>query len=185
MKMYKKQSDYLISYDIKDDQIIQHYYMDKKEYLLPNTPHNIEVCDRILLKQFQMFRTDGIDHMQLCKINAANRLIPDFMLACMTFLIQIPPLFPILFISCFGRDTYDLIHANQIVQHFQLTDYCLEHALEIKKIVRDPNYTLRLSKKAQKILANDKEFTLNHSDRYSVSDLKQIQKMLIKQKEKI
>lgn len=63
MKMYKKQSDYLISYDIKDDQIIQHYYMDKKEYLLPNTPHNIEVCDRILLKQFQMFRTDGIDHM--------------------------------------------------------------------------------------------------------------------------
>lgn len=177
MKVYRKSDDYLVSYDIKNDQIIQHYYKDKKEYSIPNIPHNVELCDSKLASQFNEITTADIENIKTDRnIAITNLVIPDLYVLYLS--ISIHPFFLTFLVPLVLIDLKRIISKTKTIKHFELTNFCLEHATEIKEIIQSSDYTLKLSKSAQQALIVDQEFTLNHSDRYHVSDLKQFQKAI-------
>jgi len=177
MLLYKKQDDYLVGYDVRDNEIIQHYYNDKKEYVIPNIQHNIDFCDAKLEKQFSEIKPEDIKNLEVARnISITNLFIPDVYFLYLS--LSINPSFVILLVPLVLFDTYRAISKNKLFKHFQLTNFCLEHVDEIKKITDNPNIKLKLSRHGNLTLKNDCGFTLNHSDRYSVNDLKQIQKAI-------
>lgn len=129
------------------------------------------------MRQFQNFKDNNIDDIQKNKATTIiNLFLPD-LCYLITSVLMYSPLLLSLSGYCLGRDTYRLIKINRKLNHFRLTDFCLEHTLEIKKLTDIPD-ELKLSKEAKEALIEDQGFTLNHSDRYRVSDLKQLRKII-------
>lgn len=178
MRVYQEKIDYLVSYDIQGSEIIQHYYKDPKKYTISNIPHNIEFCNRKLIQQFQ-------DHKENKLLDLTFSIGPSifqFSTIGITGILMTALNFSdILSIFCFGTSLYHLTRIFSVkseIKHIELTEFCLEHIMEIKEIVEIPNYQLKISKRARQMLTIDQGFTLNHSDQYSVKDLKQLKKAI-------
>lgn len=177
MKNYKKQDDYLISYDIKDKEIIQHYYNDDKEYIIPNIKHNIDFCDAKLEKQFREIKPEDIKELEIARnISITNLFMMDIYFLYLS--LSIDPSYLTLLVPLVLFDSYRAISKNKLIKHFYLTDFCLEHIDEIKNITDNPNLKLKLSRNGKITLKRDQGFKLNHSDKYTVHDLKEIQKVV-------
>lgn len=175
--MYKKRSDYLVGYDIKDNQIIQYYYKDKNKDVIPNIQYNVEFCNAKLEKQFKEIKPEDIQNIETDRnIAIANLIIPDLYLLYLSIFVH--PFFLAFLTPIVLLDVGRIVSKTKIIKRFELTNFCLEHIDEIEKITRDSSTELKLSRGAKKILELDKGFKLNHSDRYHVSDLKQIQKAI-------
>lgn len=177
MQIYEKKSDYLVSYRIQDDKIIQHYYRDDKEYIIPNIQHNIEFCNNKLRKQFDDITPYDIRKLEKDRNDAISSLcVPGI---CMIYLsVSLSPFLFVFSVPYILTNICRVVNKTYLIKHFELTSFCIEHILEINEIVNGPNGNLKLSKKAQKVLSMDHGFTLNHSDEYRVSDMKKIKKVL-------
>lgn len=177
MQIYKHQQEYLTCYDISENQLILCYPYSTT--MVPNIPHNIEICERKLMSQFLEFKKQ---QLKIEKINRNLEMIKlaflDFPLFCWVQTLTSIYIALIVYAPLITYDIVEIVKHHKIIKHFELTQFCLENITKIKQLTSDTKNTLVLSKTAQEALNKDQGFTLNHSDQYNISDLKQLKKAL-------
>lgn len=179
MKAYKQQDDYLISYEIENNEIVLNFYNEKYTYKVPNNQHNIEICERRLRKQFSDYASNAKFKKNFFEITPSILLLIVGFRIVLNKNIELIPLWLMSVSYCrvFEKFKDDIEHLS-LLKHFELTNFCLEHITEINELVTDNKTTIVFSKEAQEAFNQDQGFTLNHSDQYHISDLKQLKKAI-------
>ena len=180
MDTYKSSKDnmpYLVCYEIKENRIIENYADGSRSTNIPNIPHNIDACNRKLMKQFQ---EEKVLQSGRNKLFLGRKAIEITMLSIAAICGIISRLYPIgmLNILLTADFTREAFAKARKIQRLRLTDFCLQHANQFKfsENGRDASYTL--SENGKKAFKLDHGFKLNHAHLYTNKDLKQLKKVI-------
>ena len=167
----------LISYEVSGNKIVLNYMDGTITDDVPNNEHNIEVCERKLLRQFEKNKEEQEKSFKLCLKNGISFIMlfsftGGLALSDCAYAAAISSVYLILNTAFHMKQSIGKIH------RLRLTDFCLQHAYQFKfsEDGRDASYTLSTNgKKAFKL---DHGFKLNHSHLYTNKDLKQLKKVI-------
>lgn len=170
MDVLDKNKDYLISYEEKEDKLIEHYI--DSEVIIPNIKHNRDILDRRLEGQFYSFLNSDIYKSGL-ELQAKVKNISMFLAGCImanTLLRQNTLVYGLCF-SLLGINIASLNLFNEVIKRVELTKYCLNNIDKVNKIVNDPYNKMFLSNSFN-------SFSLNNQHEYTTTDLVNIKKLV-------
>lgn len=167
----------LVSYEEKGDKITLNYSDGTVSDNVPNIPHNIESCERNLLRQFEKSKEE--------QENSFKYILKGGILSIMFFsftgILALSDKAYAAAISSayflFNTAFYMKQNISEI-RRFRLTDYCLTHATSLKFSENGRNISYKLSENGQKAFKLDHGFKLNHAHLYTNKDLKQLRKVV-------
>lgn len=170
------EEDTFLYYEIRDNEILRTYSNDSKKYAVPYNVHNIEVCDRRLLKQHCKIKRESFPVWKMQVLGSINALSMVGMIGIASVLTKTHSVIPLVLMYVL-KYSIGVIPSYKKMQRFKLTDYCLKNADKLK-LEKKSILSLPLSDKAQQVLNQDTTFCLNSAHLYSTNDLKQLKKVI-------
>lgn len=168
---------FLISYETKEGKIIETYADGSRNENIPNTPHNIEACDRKLERQYQEnFKPEVLKYKNLVVSNAIT--IGALSIIEVGAICSQAVLGTALGVAFILRDLNEIRKARKKLKRLRLTDYCLTHAMSLKFSEEGRDASYGLSENGVKAFKLDRGFKLNHAHLYTNKDLKQLKKVI-------
>lgn len=177
MDKLQKDGTFLTNYEIEEGKITEYYSNNSKVTNIPNIPHNVNVCERRLLRQHLEAKEKGKERLDNVKKIKGIEISMLGMLGILSLTINSS--LGVLLASYYMVQNFrDIQKEKRNIWRLMITDYCLEHATSLKFSEKKKDASSTLSEKGKEAFKKDRGFSLNHAHLYTNNDLKILKKVI-------